>query len=111
MIGQGEKIVGALSTDPKGIAVSLIAKRFISQGIFDETNQLNETDTVKARRLYSAILRVIQSYPHRYDDFVEIFKGKGKLHDDLLKALRDSEGMTSLFVYFCIAYNYSMNHF
>ena len=92
MVSHGEKIVEAISTDPKGLALSLHAKRLISDTDFEETNELNETKTAKARRLYSAVKKMIQHHPGRYDDFIRTFKDSGKLHCDLLKALNDSEG-------------------
>ncbi len=94
MVSHGEKIVTAISMDPKGLALSLHAKSLICSTALEETIELNETDTDKARRLYSAVLRVIQQYPSRYNDFICIFKEKGsKLHSDLLKALNESEGI------------------
>ncbi len=77
MVSLGDKIVGNLSSDPRGFALSLHSKSFISDAILEETNQLNETDTVKAQRLYSAVLTVMRSYPHRYDEFVLYFRRKG----------------------------------
>ena len=92
MVSHGEKIVTAISTDPRGLAFSLYTKGLISNTDLEETNELNETKTYKARRLYSAVKKIIQHYPGRYDDFIRTFKDSGKLHCDLLKALNDSEG-------------------
>ena len=92
MVSHGEKIVAAISTDPKGLALSLHAKGLISDTDFEETNELNETKTAKARRLYSAVKKMIQHHPGRYNDFIRTFKDSGKLHCDLLKALNNSEG-------------------
>ena len=84
MVAGGEKIVEALSRDPKGLAQALFTKGLISNAILEETNELNETRTDKARRLYSAVLKVIQEYPQQYDDFIEIFRQKRGQYESFL---------------------------
>ena len=87
MVAGGEKIVEALSRDPKAMAQAMFTKGLISHAILEETNELNETKTDKARRLYSAVLKVVQEYPKQYNDFIGIFKVKTGQYDKLLTFL------------------------
>ena len=91
MVTGGEKIVEALSRDPKGLAQALFAKDLISIAILEETNELNGTKTDKARRLYSAVLKVVRDYPQQYDDFIGVLKKQGQ-YDNLLKILQRTKG-------------------
>ena len=88
MVAGGEKIVEALSRDPKGLAQALFVKGLISCAILDETNELNETRTDKARRLYSAVLKVVQEYPQQYDNFIGIFRENQCQYDRMLSFLQ-----------------------
>ena len=84
----GEKIVGDLTKDPKTIALQLHAKKFISADILEETNELNETNRSKARRLYTAVLDLVRHHPQRYGEFLSILEGNRTLFRDLLKELQ-----------------------
>ena len=88
MVAGGEKIVEALSRDPKGLAQAMFTKGLISHAILEETNELNETKTDKARRLYSVLSKVVQEYPEQYDDFIGVFKMKSGQYDNFLIFLK-----------------------
>ncbi len=87
MVSCAEKIVEGLSRDPKGIAISLLAKGFISDSVLSQTIELNETEVDKARRLYTTVLDVVKHYPTRYDDFAAMFRENGGVYTDLLELL------------------------
>lgn len=73
------------------MATSLHTKGFISDDTLEKINTLkSETNTDKARCLYSAILRVVGEYPHKYADFVDTLKNNAILHGDLLAVLQDT---------------------
>ena len=84
----GEKIVGDLTKDPKTIALQLHARKFISADVLEETNELNETNRSKARRLYTAVLDLVRHHPQRYGEFLSILEGNRTLYRDLLKELQ-----------------------
>ena len=84
MVAEGEKIVEALSRDPKRLALKLFTKDLISRTILEETNELNETKVDKASRLYSAVLKEVLEYPQHYDTFIEILSGMGDQYNSLL---------------------------
>lgn len=90
MVACGDKIVEGLSREPKELALSLHAKGIIADDTFQETNELNETKREKARRLYTAALEVVKTYPHRFADFVAVFQKNQLLYFDLLKALEET---------------------
>ena len=96
MVTGGEKIVEALSRDPKGIAQVLFAQHLISCALLEETNELNETKTDKARRLYSAVLKVVQEYPEKYDNFIGVFRAKQDQYDGFLTTIQTVAGNLSL---------------
>ena len=84
----GEKIVGDLTKDPKTLSLQLHAMKFISADILEETNELNETNRSKARRLYTAVLDLVRHHPQRYGEFTSILEGNKTLYRDLLKELQ-----------------------
>ena len=92
MVTGGEKIVEALSRDPNGLALTLFTKGLISHAVFEETNELNQTKTDKAIRLYSAVLKVVQEYPHHYNNFIEVFRKKHGQYNSFLKFLQGLQG-------------------
>ncbi len=75
MVDCAEELVSSLSTDPKGFAISLFSKRLISPHVLEQTNELNETNTEKAGRLYTEVLKIVQRCPEEYKTFV------GRLED------------------------------
>ena len=84
----GEKIVGEFTKDPKTLALQLLAKNFISHHVLEETNELNETNSDKGRRLYTAVLGRVKQHPQRYAEFISILEGcRTVLYQDLLKEL------------------------
>ena len=87
MIKHSGKIIHGLSTDPKEIATALHAKGFISDRIRDETYQLPEINQDKGRRLYTAVLGVVENYPHRYKDFIAVLQQNTRLYSELLEIL------------------------
>ena len=90
MVACGDKIVEGLSREPKELALSLHSKGIIADDMFQETNELNETKREKARRLYTAVLDVVKTYPRRFEDFVAVFQTNQLLHIDLLKELEET---------------------
>ena len=84
----GEKIVGDLTKDPKTVALQLHARKFISADVLEETNELNETNRSKARRLYTAVLDLVRHHSQRYGEFLSILEGNRTLFRDLLKELQ-----------------------
>ncbi len=84
MVDCGQEIVRSLSTDPTGFAVSFLSKRLVSPTMLRETNELNETKTKKASRLYTEVLEKVEQYPEKYNEFVDTLKEK-KECDTVLK--------------------------
>ena len=87
MIKHSGKIIHGLSTDPKEIATALHAKGFISDRILQETHQLTKINQDKGRRLYTAVLGVVENYPHRYKDFIAVLQQNTRLYSELLEIL------------------------
>ncbi|XP_064383568.1 uncharacterized protein LOC135332149 isoform X2 [Halichondria panicea] len=75
MVDCAEELVSSLSTDPKGFAISLFSKRLISPHVLEQTNELNETNTEKAGRPYTEVLKIVQRCLEEYKTFV------GRLED------------------------------
>ena len=90
MVACGDKIVEGLSRDPKELALSLHTKGIIGDDVLQKTNELNEIDRDKARRLYTTALEVVKTYPHRFEDFVSVLQKNRLLHNDLLKQLEQT---------------------
>ena len=90
MVACGDKIVEGLSREPKELALSLHTKGIIADDTLQETNELNETKRGKARRLYTAVLDVVKTYPRRFEDFVAVLQTNQLLHIDLLKELEET---------------------
>ncbi len=84
MVDCGQEIVRSLSTDPTGFTVSFVSKRLVSPTMLRETNELNETKTKKASRLYTEVLEKVEQYPEKYNEFVDTLKEK-KECDTVLK--------------------------
>ena len=89
MVAGGAKIVEALSRDPNGLAQVLCAKGLISDSIYQDTIELKETRINKARRLYSAVLKLVQEYPQQYDDFIGMFREKRSQYNAALSFLEN----------------------
>ena len=85
MVDCAQEIVSSLSTDPKGLAFSLFSKRFISRDVLEQTNELNETKTDKARRLYTEILKIVEQNPKEYKTFVGTLEDQKQCDDIVLK--------------------------
>ena len=81
-----DKIVESLSHEPLTMAQGLFSSGFISKEELDETIQLNDIKSKKAARLYSAILGVVEKYPHKFDDFVSLLQAR-HIHQDLVQEL------------------------
>ncbi len=82
----GEKIVQSLSKEPFTLAFYFLSAGLITERVLQETNQLNEINAYKARRLYTTLLGVVRHHPHKYHEFVSILRPK-PLHTDLLTEL------------------------
>ena len=89
------KIIHGLSTDPKEMATALHTKGFISDRILHETHQLPEINQDKGRRLYTAVLGVVENYPHRYKDFIAVLQQNTRLYSELLEILNESSSIVS----------------
>ena len=96
MIKHSGKIIHGLSTDPKEMATALHTKGFISDRIFHETHQLPEISQDKGRRLYTAVLGVVENYPHRYKDFIAVLQQNTRLYSELLETLNESSSIVSV---------------
>ena len=83
----GVKVIDGLSREPKDFAVVLHSKGFIAKQILQEIVQLPATSTENARKLYTAILGVVEHYPYRYREFISILQDNPLLYGDLLKVL------------------------
>ena len=81
-----DKIVESLSHEPITMAQGLLSSGFISKEELDETIQLNDIKSKKAARLYSAVLGVVEKYPHKLDDFVSLLQAR-HIHQELVKEL------------------------
>ena len=55
--------------------------------MLEETNELNETNRTKARRLYTAVLGIVRHHPHRYVELISVLKDNMILYRDLLREL------------------------
>ena len=81
-----DKVVESLSHEPITTAQGLFSSGFISKEELDETIQLNEIKSKKAARLYSAVLGVVEKYPHKLDDFVSLLQAR-HIHQELVQEL------------------------
>ena len=88
--------------DPKAMATSLHTKGFITDSILEEINTLPQTNTDKARCLYSTILKVVKEYPQRYSDFIQILQMHKLLHGGLLKVLQETYQKNSTLFRYCM---------
>ena len=84
------KVIDGLSREPKDFAVVLHSKGFIAKQILQEIVQLPATSTENARKLYTAILGVVELYPYRYREFISILQDNPLLYGDLLKVLGEN---------------------
>ncbi len=91
LVSCSEKIVQSLSQEPNAVAVRFLSVGLITERVLQETNQLNEINADKATRLYTALLGVVQHYPHKYNEFVSTLR-LNPLHTDLVREL-DSKYM------------------
>ena len=88
----------AMSKDPKALALALFSAGFISQATLDEINELNETRSDKGRRLYSAVLGRVRSFPMKFVDFINILRQDRSQYGDVLVEIDNkyiSDGSTS----------------
>ncbi len=86
MVRCSENIIQSLSEDPKTLASRFLQAGLISQDILEQTNELNETNRDRARRLYTTLLGVVTHHPHKYHEFVSILR-PNPLHTDLVTEL------------------------
>ena len=84
----GEKIIGDFAKDSKTLAFHLHTKKFISDVTLEETNELNEINRNKARRLYTTVLGTVRQHPQRYVDLISILESNETLYKDLLEELK-----------------------
>ena len=82
-----DKIIEGLAKEPEELATAFHKKGFIAQNIVDRINELPATKRDNARTLYYAILKTVQVYPHRYENFIAVLQGNPRLYGDLLAAL------------------------
>lgn len=90
LVACSKAIIASLSMEPPAIAISLHQKGFISDDIRDEIIEVQTTTrSEKARKLFTAVLKVIEHHPNRYVDFVSILKENQLLYGDLLSTLEE----------------------
>ncbi len=77
----------ALSQEPLALAAALFRTGLISQAVFDETGELNETKNEKGSRLYRTVLATVQNYPTRFAEFVQVLRSNKILYSDVLGEL------------------------
>ena len=85
----GVKVIDGLSREPKDFAVVLHSKGFIAKQILQEIVEIPATSIENARKLYSAVLDVVEHYPHRYKELISILQDNPLLYGDLLKVLEE----------------------
>ena len=87
----GVKVIDGLSREnTKIFAVVLHSKGLIAKQILQEIVELPATSTENGRKLYTAILGVVEHYPYRYREFISILQDNPSLYGDLLKVLGEN---------------------
>ncbi len=94
LVFYAEQFILCLSSDPKNIATSWFSRHLISFETFDETCEINETSSDKARRLYREALKLVRQNPDKYQSVIESFQGR-ELFSDLIKLLNSKYGKTA----------------
>ena len=70
----GVQVTHALSRDPKTAASLLHSKGFVSDRLLEEITELNVTRSDNGQKLYTAVLDVVKSFPHRYTEFISLLE-------------------------------------
>ena len=83
----GAKVIYGLSQKPKEFAVVLHGQGFISTDMFQEVVELSVTRDDNAIKLYTAVLKVVEHYPHKYKEFISMLQDDRILYGDLLSVL------------------------
>ena len=87
LVKSGDIITTAFTQEPKVLAMSLFASQLITERVLQETNELNEINEDKGRRLYTSVLEKIRAYPEAYSNLVSILE-TNTIYSDLLGTLR-----------------------
>lgn len=74
MVKKGPEIIKRIAKHPKAMAINLHAKGFIPDKVVEEVNELNETKTAKARRLYNAVRNKVFHYPDKHSIFMGVLQ-------------------------------------
>ena len=98
------KVIDGLSREPKDFAIALHSKGFIAKHILQEIVELPATSTENARKLYTALLGVVENYPTRYREFVSMLQDNDTLYGDLLNVLEEEFSKIGECHYSCINY-------
>ena len=81
------KVIYGLSQKPKEFAVVLHSQGFISTPVLEEVVELPVTKAYNAIKLYTAVLKVVEHYPHKYKEFISMLQDDRILYGDLLSVL------------------------
>ena len=81
----GTKLSQAMSRAPQSLAIASFEAGIIPRTLLEETLEvLVETRSTKGYRLYCATLKVIESFPHKFADFMNILRRNQTLYDDII---------------------------
>ena len=83
-------MIQGLSRQPAAAATLLLSRGLVSEELVEEIVDLPQTKTQNGRKLYTAVLDVVKSFPHRYTDFTSVLEEDTLLYSDLLTDLREA---------------------
>ena len=84
------QVIQGLSRQPAAAATLLLSRGLVSEELVEEIVDLPHTKTQNGRKLYTAVLDVVKSFPHRYTDFTSVLEKDTLLYSDLLTDLREA---------------------
>ncbi len=84
LVSCNEQLVTHFASDPGGNAGVMFQNHLISEGTNQKINQLDKTNTDKARMLVVELQARVKSFPGTYDEFITILRERNERHDDLL---------------------------
>ena len=84
------QVIQGLSRQPAAAATLLLSRGLVSVELVEEIVDLTHTKTHNGRKLYTAVLDVVKSFPHRYFDFTSVLEENPLLYSDLLTDLREA---------------------
>ncbi len=84
LVSCNEQLVADFASDPGRNAGVLFQNHLISDEINQKINQLDKTNTDKARTLVSELQAKVKSFPETYDKFITMLRERNERRDDLL---------------------------